>query len=116
MIQEVLGIHHIAELRDCNKDLLNNSNFISTSLREAVKYANATLIEEVKFEFTPQGVTAVCLLSESHISIHTWPEKFYAAVDIFTCGDHTSPERASEFLSNALECKNLNITILKRGL
>ena len=45
MIQEVLGIHHIAELRDCNKDLLNNSNFISTSLREAVKYANATLIE-----------------------------------------------------------------------
>ena len=116
MIQEVLGVHHIAELCDCNKDLLNNSNFISTSLREAVKYANATLIEEVKFEFTPQGVTAVCLLSESHISIHTWPEKFYAAVDIFTCGDHTSPERACEFLSNALECKNLNITILKRGL
>lgn len=116
MIQEVLGAHHIAELCECNADLLNNSEFISTSLRRAVEHANATLIEEVKYEFTPQGITAVCLLSESHISIHTWPEKRYAAVDIFTCGDHTSPEKACQFLSDALECKKPIITVLKRGV
>ena len=116
MIDEVLGVHHIAELCECNADLLNDSAFISTSLRQAVEHANATLIEEVKYEFTPQGITAVCLLSESHISIHTWPEKRYAAVDIFTCGDHTMPDRACEYLVSVLRCEHSKITVLKRGI
>lgn len=115
-MKEVLGVHHIAELCGCNKDLLNNSHFISTSLRKAVEYANATLIEEVKYEFSPQGITAICLLSESHISIHTWPEKGYAAVDIFTCGDHTAPAQACKYLVSALECEQSNIQIIVRGI
>lgn len=113
---EVLGVHHIAELCECNALLLNNSKFISTSLRQAIKYANATLIEEIKYEFTPQGITAVCLLAESHISIHTWPEKHYAAVDIFTCGDHTMPDKACQYLVDVLECKQPKMTVLKRGI
>ena len=116
MVNEVLGVHHIAELCECNADLLNNSEFISTSLRQAVEHANATLIEEVKYEFTPQGITAVCLLSESHISIHTWPEKGYAAVDIFTCGEHTHPQKACDFLVSSFECGFSKITVLKRGI
>jgi len=116
MVKEVLGVHHIAELCECNADLLNDSNFISTSLRQAVEHANATLIEEVKYEFTPQGITAVCLLSESHISIHTWPEKSYAAVDIFTCGDHTSPDVACRFMADALESKEPIFTVVYRGI
>lgn len=116
MTQEVLGVHHIAELCDCNESLLNNSEFISNSLKEAITYSNATLLEEVKYEFTPQGITAVCLLSESHISIHTWPEKRYAAVDIFTCGSHTHPEKACEYMINALESKQPKMTVLNRGL
>ena len=63
-MEQVLGVHHIAELCECNGDFLNDSDFISESLRKAVEHANATLIEEVKYEFTPQGITAVCLLSE----------------------------------------------------
>jgi S-adenosylmethionine decarboxylase len=116
MEQEVLGVHHIAELCECNADLLNNSEYISTSLRQAVEHANATLIEEVKYEFTPQGITAVCLLSESHISIHTWPEKGYAAVDIFTCGDHTAPGVACQFMADALESKKPKFTVINRGI
>lgn len=116
MEQEVLGVHHIAELCECNTELLNDSKFISTSLRQAVEHANATLIQEVKYEFTPQGITAVCLLSESHISIHTWPEKGYAAVDIFTCGDHTMPEKACKFMSNVLESKRPKYIIIQRGI
>ena len=107
---EVLGVHHIAELCECNALLLNNSEFISTSLRQAIKHANATLIEEIKYEFTPQGITAVCLLAESHISIHTWPEKHYAAVDIFTCGDHTMPEMACQVLAEELSAGNHKLT------
>ena len=116
MVNEVLGVHHIAELCGCNVDLLNDSEFISTSLRQAVEHANATLLEEIKYEFTPQGITAVCLLSESHISIHTWPEKGYAAVDIFTCGSHTMPERACRFMADALESVEPKFTVLKRGI
>jgi len=116
MVDEVLGVHHIADLCGCNPDLLNDSEFISTSLRQAVEHANATLIEEVKYEFTPQGITAVCLLSESHISIHTWPEKGYAAVDIFTCGDHTMPEKACEYMVQMLESTKPSITVLSRGM
>ena len=115
-MEEVLGVHHIAELCGCNAALLNDSEFIRTSLSQAVEHANATLIEEVKYEFTPQGITAVCLLSESHISIHTWPEKGYAAVDIFTCGDHTAPAQACKYLVAALECKQSNIQIIMRGI
>jgi S-adenosylmethionine decarboxylase len=105
MVKEVLGVHHIAELCECNAILLNDSEFISTSLRQAVEHANATLIEEVKYEFTPQGITAVCLLSESHISIH-----------IFTCGDHTAPDIACRFMADVLESKHPIYTILKRGI
>ena len=115
-MEQVLGVHHIAELCECNEDFLNDSDFIRESLRKAVEHANATLIEEVKYEFTPQGITAVCLLSESHISIHTWPEKRYAALDIFTCGDHTMPEKACEYMVSVLECIQPNITVLKRGI
>lgn len=116
MTQEVLGVHLIADLCDCNSDLLNDSAFISRALAGAVKYANATLLEEVKYEFTPQGITAVCLLAESHISIHTWPEKFYAALDIFTCGDHTAPERACNYMASALESEEPKIMSIYRGI
>ena len=116
MVQEVLGVHLIADLCECNPELLNDSSFISKVLAGAVKHANATLLEEVKYEFTPQGITAVCLLAESHISIHTWPEKGYAAVDIFTCGDHTAPERACNYMANALESEQPKIQILQRGI
>lgn len=116
MTQEVLGVHLIADLCDCNSDLLNDSVFISKALAGAVEYANATLLEEVKYEFTPQGITAVCLLAESHISIHTWPEKCYAAVDIFTCGDHTAPERACNYMASALESSHPKMITVHRGI
>ena len=116
MEQEVLGVHHIAELCECNPELLDNSAFISIALAQAIAHANATLLQEIKYEFTPQGVTAVCLLAESHISIHTWPEKGYAAVDIFTCGDHTMPEKACEYIISMLQCKQSKITTLMRGI
>lgn len=116
MTQQVLGVHHIAELCDCDSDLLNNLSFIKESLIKAVEVSNATLISYSEYEFTPHGVTAVCLLAESHISIHTWPEKGYAAVDIFTCGDHTMPETACNYMVSALQSKNPKMTVLSRGI
>ncbi|MEB3308004.1 MAG: adenosylmethionine decarboxylase, partial [Cyanobacteriota bacterium] len=54
------------------------------------------------------------LLAESHISIHTWPESGYAAVDVFTCGDHTMPERACELLGEALQASSHKLTSFQR--
>ena len=53
-------------------------------------------MHKIHHRFEPQGVTGLALLAESHISIHTWPESGYAAVDVFTCGDHTMPENACQ--------------------
>ena len=85
------------------------------SLREAITKSNATLMDEIAIEFTPQGITAVCLLSESHLSIHTWPEKHYAAIDIFTCGDHCCPLVACEHLVQAFKSQEPKIQVINRG-
>ena len=116
MLDEELGIHYILDLCLCNPILLNNSTQVLELLKKAVIEANATLVDEIKYEFTPQGFTAVCLLAESHISIHTWPEKEYAALDIFTCGETTYPDKACEFLIRELESKKQNTTVLKSGI
>ena len=59
-------------------------------------------------------MTGLALLAESHLSIHTWPESGYAAVDVFTCGDHTMPERACEELIDALEAKRQSLRSFER--
>jgi len=113
---EKLGNHYILEICNANQIYLNSKEHIMISLREAIIISGATLLEEIAIEFTPQGITAVCLLSESHLSIHTWPEKNYAAVDVFTCGEHTNPQSACDFLINAFESKKHRITIIERGI
>ncbi len=66
---------------------LNDEFFLCDLIENAAESSGATVIKTISYHFLPQGVTAVSLLSESHISIHTWPERGAAAIDIFTCGD-----------------------------
>jgi len=113
---QILGKHYILEICDADVKSLNDKEYILSSLKEAITVSGATLLDEIVVEFTPQGITAVCLLSESHISIHTWPEKSYAAVDVFTCGDHTRPDLACHFLSNAFNSKKTHIKLIDRGI
>tara|TARA_Y100001934_G_scaffold89099_1_gene110527 strand:+ start:220 stop:687 length:468 start_codon:yes stop_codon:yes gene_type:complete len=96
---ENIGRHCILELYQCDHAKLNDEAFIRTTLTSSAKIAGATLINLVTHSFKPQGVTGLALLAESHISIHTWPEIGYAAIDVFTCGDHTMPEKACKLLS-----------------
>ncbi len=96
-------MHCILELYDCPANLLDDACYIQQMLREAAQKAKSTLLGEVSHQFEPHGVTALALLAESHISIHTWPETGYVAVDVFTCGSHTQPEAACTFLIQALQ-------------
>jgi S-adenosylmethionine decarboxylase len=110
-----VGSHCILELYDCSKTLLNDANFIQRSLREAATQANATLLNEVLHQFDPQGITALALLSESHISVHTWPEVGYAALDVFTCGHHTDPEEACKYLIKVFQAGRHSMTKIRRN-
>ena len=96
---ELVGKHCILALYDCDPARLDDEAFLRTAITTAAKRAGATLLNLITHQFQPQGVTGLALLAESHISIHTWPESGYAAIDVFTCGDHTMPERACEVLS-----------------
>lgn len=98
-----VGIHCILELYDCPAKLLDDTCYIQQMLREAAQQAKSTLLGEVAHQFEPHGVTALALLAESHISIHTWPETGYVAVDVFTCGNHAQPEAACTFLIEAFQ-------------
>lgn len=110
-----LGRHCLLELYDCDAALLNDSEFIRATLKEAAERAGATFLGEIAHSFTPQGVTALALLSESHISIHTWPELGYAAADVFTCGDHCVPETACRFMVGAFQARRHDMRRITRG-
>ena len=103
---DMVGKHCILELYDCDQDKLDNEVFLRDAITTAAKSAGATLLNLITHRFEPQGVTGLALLAESHISIHTWPESGYAAVDVFTCGDHTMPERACDVLRCALSAQH----------
>jgi S-adenosylmethionine decarboxylase len=110
-----IGTHCIVELYGCPRELLNDESFVQDALREATSFGLATLMGAVSQKFHPQGVTALALLAESHISIHTWPEHGYAAADIFTCGDRANPQRAADFLIRKFRADRHSLTKLVRG-
>ena len=110
----VVGRHCLFELQDGNPNLLDNEDFIKESLAKAADAAGATLLSIVSHKFQPQGVTALALLAESHIAFHSYPEYGYAAIDSFTCGDHTNPESACRSLKEAFEAKSGAMQLVTR--
>ena len=107
--------HFLLELYNCNYEKLNDESFLRCSLNRAAKLANATVLNLISYKFEPQGVTAIALLSESHISIHTWPESNYSAVDIFTCGQNMLPEIGGQYLIEALNAEEHFLRVIERN-
>ena len=107
--------HFFLELYRCNYEKLNDESFLRCNLNRAAKLANATVLNLISNKFEPQGVTAIALLAESHISIHTWPESNYSAVDIFTCGQNMMPELASQHLILSLMAKEHSLRVIERN-
>ena len=96
----------LLELRDCDPYRLDDLAYIRRELLRAAGAVGAQVVGESFHQFTPQGVTGILSIAESHISIHTWPELGYAAADIFTCGEQTMPDRAADVIIAALGCRN----------
>ncbi len=111
-----LGKHLLLELKDCNKEVLNDVGFLKEALITAAGEAGAIVLGESFHQFNPQGVSGVVIIAESHLCIHTWPEYGYAAVDIFTCGNSVQPEKAAEILVGKLGSKSHSIMEIQRGI
>ena len=107
--------HFLLELYRCDGEKLNDESFLRCILNRAAKLANATVLNLISNKFEPQGVTAIALLAESHISIHTWPESNYSAVDIFTCGQNMMPELASQNLIESLIAEEHSLRVIERN-
>ncbi len=107
--------HLLCEYWGCDRALLNDKARIEPLLRAAAAAAGATVVGAVFHDYSPQGVTGVVVVEESHLSIHTWPEYGYAAVDVFTCGD-CAPERAHELLAAGLGAEASETVMLQRGV
>ena len=111
-----LGTHLLVELRECNAKILSNLKEVQTALINAAKIAEATIVEVAFHEFNPFGISGMIIIAESHLSIHTWPEYKYAAIDIFTCGNTIKPEKAVSYLIEKFQSKNPSVVELKRGI
>ena len=107
--------HLLLELYRCDYEKLNDESFLRCTLNRAAKLAKATVLNLISNKFEPQGVTAIALLAESHISIHTWPESNYSAADIFTCGQNMLPEIASQYLIEALMAQEHFLRVIDRN-
>ena len=110
-----LGRQIVAEFYACDNTRLNDVDIIRAALLEAARCAGATIVSEAFHHFSPHGVSGAVIIAESHLSIHTWPEYGYAAVDLFTCGDSVSSEAAFTYLREALNAGHISTMELHRG-
>jgi S-adenosylmethionine decarboxylase proenzyme len=109
------GRHLLVEYKKCNLETLNDLSRIESLMQEAARASGTRIVSSVFHPFTPQGVSGVVVIEESHLSIHTWPEYGYAAVDFFTCGNGI-PERAYEVLKEGLGAAVSEVMLVHRGL
>jgi len=111
-----LGRHILAEMYNCNKEILNDVEKTKEIMVNAAVIAGAEVVEVVFHKFSPYGVSGVVVISESHLAIHTWPEYGFASADLFTCGDHINPWKAFEYLNEFLQAEQVVTFEMKRGI
>lgn len=111
-----LGRHVLAEVFGCQRAILNDVDKVEGIMVNAALSAGAEIREVAFHKFSPQGVSGVVIISESHLAVHTWPELGYAAVDVFTCGDRVDPWEACNYIVEQFGAQNVTATETKRGI
>lgn len=116
MEYSTFGRHVAIDTWGVNFDVLNDVEFLKRHMIEAAEVSGATVLDVQSKQFEPQGATVLVLLSESHLSIHTYPEKGFAAFDCYTCGETVDPQRAMDYLISVLKPKKVYSKKLIRGM
>lgn len=110
-----VGRHLLAELYDCDRATIDDVDRMVELARKAVTESKGTILAVQSHKFEPQGVTALVLIAESHLALHTWPEHGYVAFDYFTCGERIDPEVALRTLLDALRPSRSESRVVDRG-
>ncbi len=121
-----LGIHwrvpHVLEIvqllvdcYDCATDL-DDADFLLATLKGAAEKVGAKIVNVVTQRFSPRGVSVILILAETHLSIHTWPEHGYAAVDVFVCGEGIDPLSAWDVIKGALRPRSFEKKEIRRTI
>ncbi|ACV59220.1 MULTISPECIES: adenosylmethionine decarboxylase [Alicyclobacillus] len=113
---DTMGRHVIAELWECDPERLNDVHGIERAMVTAALEAGAEVREVAFHKFAPQGVSGVVIISESHLTIHSFPEHGYASIDVYTCGDRIDPNVACDYITKYLGAKRLEAIELPRGV
>jgi len=116
MEMKSLGQQLILEMYGCPAQLLDDPRFVDQAMVRAVERSGATMVHPFFHHFAPHGVSGVVVISESHFSIHTWPEYGYAGVDIFTCGPDIDMDAAVESLTRDFQAGSVQKMVLSRGM
>lgn len=111
-----LGRHILAEVYGCDRAILNDPSRVEEILVAAALESGAEVREVAFHQFSPQGVSGVVVISESHLAVHTWPELGYAALDVFTCGDSVDPWDACNYIVERFRAETITATETKRGI
>lgn len=108
------GKHFLASYMDCDTAALSDIDGLIAAMDAAVRASGATILAKTPYIFPPDGLTLVYLLSESHASLHTYPEHGACFVDLFTCGDHCSAEKFDKIFRAYLKPKKVNARLFLR--
>ncbi len=108
------GRHYLIDLIDCDPEVIKRVAPTREIIMRAAKECGATILDDQFHQFQPFGVSGVVLIAESHISIHTWPENGFSAVDIFTCGE-MQPQVAIDIMRKDFRAKEATVKVVMRG-
>ena len=111
-----IGHHYIVEASGCDPKIIGSAEKVQQILVKAAEVANATIWAVSFSKFPPHGVSGVVVISESHISIHTWPEFKYGAIDFYSCGDRVDAEKGIFYAVEAFGASSSHITEITRGI
>jgi S-adenosylmethionine decarboxylase len=114
MHRPVVGQHLLVELGGCDPGRLDDPQAILALIRGGAAAAGTRLLSEAVHRFEPVGVTGFGLLAESHLAVHTWPERGYAAIDLMTCRTDTDVERVVAYLRQALGAASAEVRLIDR--
>ncbi|OAB38978.1 S-adenosylmethionine decarboxylase proenzyme [Paenibacillus macquariensis subsp. defensor] len=116
MEYSTFGRHVAVDAWGVDFGMLNSAEFLQNQMVEAAEACGATVMSVQSKQFEPQGATVLVLLSESHLSIHTYPERGFAAIDCYTCGETVDPQLAIDYLVSVLKPEKTYAKKLVRGL
>jgi S-adenosylmethionine decarboxylase len=111
-----IGHHYIVEASGCDPKIISDVGKVQQILVKAAEIAGATVWSVSFSKFPPSGVSGVVVISESHISTHTWPEFGYGALDFYSCGDFVDPEKGLIYAVESFGASSSHITEITRGI